>query len=215
MGTEVRLVFFLHTFICLSPLVSKGVNISINQLLSVCGCGEREIVELSTRRRDCERARKRRRGGEGRLLKLCFHSLPTEACAAEQFGRQTRIHTHTVKTNVFTLFPFRSCDKKKESSILYLCKSRPGLDGSVCAVEFFCYHVRDSVGVVCVSFSPFRIATCKAKSGHASSQDPGTRDAFFCHLRSLLRAHNGTRLRTNALLTRPDVPLNLMADGVP
>ena len=171
------------------------------------------------RRRDCERARKWRRGGEGRLLKICFHSLPTETCAAEQFERQPKIHTHC-QTNVFSLlyFHYSLSDpvlRKKESSILYLCNSSPGLDGSVCAVEFFCYHVRDSVGAVCVSFSPFRIATCKAKSGHASSQDPGTRDAFFCHLRSLLRAHNGTRLRTNALLTRPDVPLNLMADGVP
>lgn len=94
---------------------------------------------------------------------------------------------------------------------MYLCDLRPGLDGSVCAVEFCCYHARDSVGVVFVSFSPFRIATCKAKSGHASSQDPGPRDL----LRSVLRANNGTRLRTNALLTRPDVPLNLVADGVP
>ena len=87
---------------------------------------------------------------------------------------------------------------------MYLCDLRPGLDGSVCAVEFCCYHARDSVVVVFVSFSPFRIATSKAKSGHASSQDPGPRDAFFCLLRSLLRARNGKRLRTNALLTRPD-----------
>lgn len=48
-SNEVRLVFFLHTFICLSPLVSKSVHISINQLLSVCGCGERETPEKRLR----------------------------------------------------------------------------------------------------------------------------------------------------------------------
>ncbi len=163
---------------------------------------------IKHRRRDCERARKWKRGGEGRLLKLCTHFQLKRAL------REANENTHThCQTNVSTLFPFRSCVKKKESSILYLCNSRPGLDGSVCAVEFCCYHVRDSVGVVFVSFSPFRIPTCKGKSGSASSQDPP--ETPFCLLCSLLRAHNGALLRPNALLTRPDVPLNLVADGVP
>ena len=47
-SNEVRLVILLQSCICLTPLVSKSVHISINQLLCVCGCGEREIVELST-----------------------------------------------------------------------------------------------------------------------------------------------------------------------
>jgi hypothetical protein len=37
----------------------------------------------------------------------------------------------------------------------------------------------------------------------------------FGLLRSLLRALNGTKLRTCALVTRLDVPFNLVADGVP
>ena len=82
---------------------------------------------IKHRRRDCERARKWRKAaveeGEGRLLKLCFHSLPTETCAAEQFERQTRMHTHTVKTNVFTLFPFRSCARKR-SQAFCTCAAR-------------------------------------------------------------------------------------------
>ncbi len=82
---------------------------------------------IKHRRRDCERARKWRKTaveeGEGRLLKLCFHSLPTETCAAEQFERQTRMHTHTVKTNVFTLFPFRSCARKR-SQAFCTCAAR-------------------------------------------------------------------------------------------
>ncbi len=37
----------------------------------------------------------------------------------------------------------------------------------------------------------------------------------FGLLRSLLRSLNGKKLRTGALLTRLDVPFNLVADGVP
>jgi hypothetical protein len=48
---------------------------------------------------------------------------------------------------------------------------------------------------------------------YAAAQDPPRPP--FCLLRSLLRALNATRVRTNALLTRLDVPLHLVPDAVP
>jgi len=47
-SNEVRLVINLKSCIFLTPPFSKSVHISMNQLLCVCGCGERKIVELST-----------------------------------------------------------------------------------------------------------------------------------------------------------------------
>ena len=60
---------------------------------------------------------------------------------------------------------------------------------------------------------------------HCTIASPGKKWACLPHrtlqtrtfglLRSLLRALNGTQLRTGALLMRLDVPFNLVADGVP
>ena len=72
--------------------------------------------------------------------------------------------------------------------------------------------------VLFVSVSPFRTTTVnlprQAKSGHACRAGP-PKTRPFSLLRSLLRALNGAKLRAGALLTRCDVPFNLVADGVP
>jgi len=66
-------------------------------------------------------------------------------------------------------------------------------------------------------FQPFRTTTVKlphqAKSGMLAAYDPQTRP--FGLLRSLLRAGNGSKMRASALLTRLDVPFNLVDDCVP
>jgi hypothetical protein len=71
--------------------------------------------------------------------------------------------------------------------------------------------------VVLVSFSPLHTTTAKlphqAKVACLSRRTPRHRP--FGLLRSLLRAVNGAKMRASALLTRLDVPFNLMADGVP
>ena len=73
-SNEVRLVILLQSCICLTPLVSKSVHISINQLLCVCGCGEREIVELSTGEE--KGLRESAEVEEGRLWKAAEVMLP-------------------------------------------------------------------------------------------------------------------------------------------
>jgi hypothetical protein len=71
--------------------------------------------------------------------------------------------------------------------------------------------------VLFVSFRPFRTTTvnfrARQKVGMLAAQAPQTRP--FGLLRSLLRALTGTKLRAGALLTRRDVPFNLVADCVP
>ncbi len=62
-------------------------------------------------------------------------------------------------------------------------------------------------------FRPFRTTTVKLPRGKKWAclprRTPQIRHVGF--LRSLLRALNGTKLRTGALLTRRDVPFNLVA----
>jgi len=71
--------------------------------------------------------------------------------------------------------------------------------------------------VLFVSFSPFRTTTAKLPRGKKWACLPRRTPQIrpFGLLRSLLRALNGTKLRTGALMMRLDVPFNLVADGVP
>jgi len=74
-----------------------------------------------------------------------------------------------------------------------------------------------AMGALCV-FQPFphhhcQIASPGKKWACLPRRTSKTRP--FGLLRSLLRALNGTKLRTGALLMRLDVPFNLVADGVP
>ncbi len=67
-------------------------------------------------------------------------------------------------------------------------------------------------------FQPFPHHHCKiAWSGKKWAclprRTPQTRPFGF--LRSLLRTLNGAKMRASALLTRLDVPFNLVPDGVP
>jgi hypothetical protein len=100
-----------------------------------------------------------------------------------------------------------------QTSLLFTVATAGGLSYGPSAVAKKCCHLRDGCSLCLSALSAPPLQNClEAKSGHAR-RTPQTRS--FGLLLSLLCALNDAKMCASALLTRLDVPFNLVSDGVP